>query len=308
MQVKEGQAAVAGGQHAAPAPLGLAPGGLGQPADAAGAQLAAVPGVRSGAQVPGRLLAAVAGQRDPAGEQVRVDGPRRVKLVEPAGCLARRNCDRLRNHFDQAAVQSKSKSDTADGSQWNIVAGQIDPLKPVAFLEIAQAAANFLPVAKIRIHKVGNSAVGAGSNRLCHESICRCLIPVSDEGDDMHDSRMNPIVIHGQLDESDQFLFEIRSDKDAAVQVGRAHPANGLDVLAVMMECPSLPNGSLIIDFPDASHEVVIELGFPNNYALFLCLLGLVSCFETELLVPPFLEGRNGQDCKIVPLHWILVF
>ena len=85
VQVEQGQAAVARGQHAPPALFGLAPGGLGQPADAAGTQLAAVPGVRGGAQVAGGLVPAAGGQGDPAGEQVGVDGPRRVQLVQPGG-------------------------------------------------------------------------------------------------------------------------------------------------------------------------------------------------------------------------------
>ena len=75
VQVEQGQPAVARGQHAPPALFGLAPGGLGQPADAAGAQLAPVPGVRGGPQVAGGLVPAPGRQGDPAGEQVRIDGP-----------------------------------------------------------------------------------------------------------------------------------------------------------------------------------------------------------------------------------------
>ena len=85
MQVEQGQAAVARGQHAPPVPLGLAPARPGQPADAADARLAPVPGGRRGLQMACRLVASAPGQRDPASEQVRVNGPRRVELVQPRG-------------------------------------------------------------------------------------------------------------------------------------------------------------------------------------------------------------------------------
>ena len=86
MQVEQGQPTVACGQHAPPAPFGFAPRGLGQPADAASTQLAAVPGVRGEPQVAGRLLPCGLGrQGDPPGEQVSIDGAPGVKLVQPGG-------------------------------------------------------------------------------------------------------------------------------------------------------------------------------------------------------------------------------
>jgi hypothetical protein len=85
VQVEQGQTAVARGQHAPPALLGLGPGGLGQPADAAGAQLAPVPGVRGGAQVAGCLVPAPGRQGNPASQQVRVDRARIVHRVQPGG-------------------------------------------------------------------------------------------------------------------------------------------------------------------------------------------------------------------------------
>ena len=85
VQVEQGQPTVARGQHAPPAPFGFAPRGLGQPADAASTQLAAVPGVRGEPQVAGRLLPAASGQGDPPGEQVSIDGAPGVQLVQPGG-------------------------------------------------------------------------------------------------------------------------------------------------------------------------------------------------------------------------------
>lgn len=83
VQVEQIQAAVAGSQHAPPALLGLAPGRLGQPADAAGAQRTPVPGVCGGPQVADGLVMLTAGQGDPAGQKVGIDGPRRIEGVQP---------------------------------------------------------------------------------------------------------------------------------------------------------------------------------------------------------------------------------
>ena len=107
MQVEQGQAAITGCQHAPPASFRLAPGGLGQPAGAPGARLATVPGAGGRAQVPGGLVPPAGGHGHPAGEQVSVDGPGRVELVQPCGHPAGRSQQRGRTARDypEAAAQ-----------------------------------------------------------------------------------------------------------------------------------------------------------------------------------------------------------
>ncbi len=83
VQVEQGQAAVARGQHAPIAALRLAPDRLGQPAGTAGTRRAAVPGGRGGSQVAAGLIVPPLSQRQPAGKQVGVDRTRGIQLIQP---------------------------------------------------------------------------------------------------------------------------------------------------------------------------------------------------------------------------------
>ena len=85
VQIEHGQAAVTCGQHSPPAPFRLAPGRLGQPAGAAGTQLASMPCVGGGAQLTGGLIAPTASQCQSTCEQVGIDSTRRVQFVQPRG-------------------------------------------------------------------------------------------------------------------------------------------------------------------------------------------------------------------------------
>src|SRR3984885_6685022 len=112
-----------------------------------------------------------------------------------------------------------------------------------------------------------------------------------DHRDNVHHSSLDSIFIHRQLDKPDQLVLKITADEYAAVKVGRTHPADGLEALAIVRKSPTLPNRSLIVDLPDSSHQVIVKRDFADRNAFLLRLLGLISCFKSDLLIPPFIEA-----------------
>src|SRR5271165_2687159 len=100
-------------------------------------------------------------------------------------------------------MQAQPKGDSAPGSKRNVIAGHIDPLKPIPLFEITQATARLLPVRKIRIYQSGDAAIGTRTHSLHDQSVRRRFVPITHEREDVHQSRLRSRVVHGQLYETD---------------------------------------------------------------------------------------------------------
>ena len=83
-------------------------------------------------------------------------------------------------------VQAETKCHGADASQRYIVPRQIDALKPVAFLEIAEAVPLLRPIRELRVHEVGDSLCSAVADCFRYQRIRRSLVPVLDHSENMH--------------------------------------------------------------------------------------------------------------------------
>src|ERR1700691_432819 len=151
----------------------------------------------------------------------------------------------------EPSMQAQTQGRPANDGKRNIVTRQIDARESIALLEVTQAAALFLPVSEIGIHEVRNSTVGAGLDRLCNQCVCGRLIPVSNQGNNVHDSCLHSLPVGCELNEPDQFLFKISANEDTCIGEGRTHAADLFQVFTEMRKAPSLADWTFVVDLPN---------------------------------------------------------
>lgn len=67
---------------------------------------------------------------------------------------------------NEPMVQAQAEGDPAKGSQRDEVAREIDALKTVYFFKVGEAVRRFVAVDKILVHKVSDSPIRTGPDRL----------------------------------------------------------------------------------------------------------------------------------------------
>src|SRR5262249_14151520 len=102
-----------------------------------------------------------------------------------------------------------------------------------------------------------------------------------------------------QEDKPNQLVAIVGPDQILAIEVPRELLPNGLAVLTVVPESPTLPHGRLVENVRHTLDERLIEAGLPHNHSAFLCLPDVVPSVRPDLLVPPVVEAshREGRDC-----------
>jgi len=155
-------------------------------------------------------------------------------------------------------------SGRAYGSQWDVIARQIDPLKAIVTLEVAKGVSLLFPVREIGVHEVRDPPFGAGSDRMSDKGIGWSFVSMLDQRDDIQQARLRSTFITQQFDESDQFLSEICPYEDAPIEVRSLLLMHGLEILSEVWKALSLPNGALVVDLPNSPNEGFIELHFAN--------------------------------------------
>src|SRR5579863_6860757 len=124
----------------------------------------------------------------------------------------------------------------------------------------------------------------------------------------MHHPCLSAVVVHRQLDESDQLISFKSANKDTGFRESRTHLSDRFQALSIMREPSALSNWTLIVNFPNSASQSVIKRNFANKYSLFCCLFGFIPRFESNLLIPPIVERCYGQGGHIVPYHFEWIF
>src|SRR5204863_5991810 len=156
--------------------------------------------------------------------------------------------DGLGNMISEPLVQAQAQGDPPDAGQRNIVAREIDPLEPVAFLEVHETVPLLVSVAEPRVDQVRDLTRGAGPDCVGDQRIRRSFVSVLDHGDDVQQARLCPGFVAEQLHEADQALAEKRPDEDASVEEGPRLSADRFDVLPIMWEGFPLAKRRLVVD------------------------------------------------------------
>src|SRR6516164_8596791 len=159
----------------------------------------------------------------------------------------------------ETPVQTKSDRSPTGASQRNVVPGQIDPLEAVALFELNQCVSLFVPIAKSRINQVRDSAGSTRADCFGNQCVRWGLVPVLDQRNDVHQSRLGSSFIAYQLDETNEFFTEERPNKEAAVQECPSLLPHPLDVFSVVGKRLSSADRALVVDLPDSLNQGVIE-------------------------------------------------
>src|SRR5713226_9656845 len=104
----------------------------------------------------------------------------------------------------ESMVKSEPDGYVTDASQRDVVARQIDPLKPVAFLKGAEAAPLLFPIGEVRVHEIRDAPISAGSDGLRDQRIRWRFVPVLNHRHYVHQARLRSSFVECQLNETNQ--------------------------------------------------------------------------------------------------------
>src|SRR4051812_31346292 len=99
--------------------------------------------------------------------------------------------DRLRNAIKEPMVRSQPKRRPAGSRERDVIAGNLDAVETVVFLEVAQAVALFVPFGEPRVHEVGHLSLRTAPDRLGHQRVRRSLVPLPDHRHNLHDGHLS---------------------------------------------------------------------------------------------------------------------
>src|SRR5260370_23914400 len=152
---------------------------------------------------------------------------------------------------------------TSEGSQGDIIAGQVNPKEAVTLLKVAHTVRLPPAIGEIGIDKVGDSAIGTGPHGLGDKCIGRGFVTVANHGDYIHQVGLRACLICRHLDETYELIFQKGPDENAMFQVSGGLSTHHLHALAEVTEWPSLSNRALVVDFPYSVNNIVVEGNFP---------------------------------------------
>src|SRR5438132_3843343 len=190
-----------------------------------------------------------------------------------------------------------------NGSQRNIIARQVDPLKSVMFLEFHEAISLLVPIAEPRVHQIRNPFCCAVLDRFGDQRIRRRLIPVLGQREKGHKASLNSGSMTMQLSKANQGVVEIRPNENVTVEKRRCLPTNSLQIFSIMRKPFALTDRAFIVDGPDTSNERLINRDFPDGNSLLPCSTCHISGLVIDLLCPPVVKRRYWQHGEVIPLH-----
>ena len=107
----------------------------------------------------------------------------------------------------------------------------------------------------------------------------------------MHEAGLCPVFVSHELHETNQAVFEERSDEDAPLQESRFYSAYGLQILPVVPEPFALSDRRLVINGVYTPNESIVERHLPGDYPGFGRFPDLVPDLEVNLMCHPMLKG-----------------
>ncbi|PKN67038.1 MAG: hypothetical protein CVU57_03570 [Deltaproteobacteria bacterium HGW-Deltaproteobacteria-15] len=108
-----------------------------------------------------------------------------------------------------------------------------------------------------------------------------------------------------QLNESDQFLFEVCPDHGAATLLPRKLRFHILGALAIVHVRSPLADRGFVDDTGDAGHELIVQGNHPDLDTLACCLLDCSLRAVIDLVTEPVLIAGDRDHCQGLPLHGI---
>jgi len=124
----------------------------------------------------------------------------------------------------------------------------------------------------------------------------------------LHQARLTSIFVEHEFDESNEAVFEVRTDENAAIHESCIHLTNGFKVFSIVPEWLPLAGGGLVIDGVYALDIIVVKGYLPDCYAIFCSFSNFISYLKVDLLSHPVIKSRNGQGRHVVPFHWVVEF
>lgn len=212
---------------------------------------------------------------------------------------------RFRHTVDQAMVHSSTQSQLPQWIKCHIISGYIHALKTIPFLEIAQAIALFVAIGKLRINKIWNVAGRAGSHRLSNQSICGCLLSMTNHRENMHQASLRVSLIDRQLGEANQFITEKGSQEYTTVEKSPCVLSHPIPEHSIVGKPLALTHRSFVVDAPYSIDKAIVERDLSKDNALLLRLLRLISPLKSKNARPPVVERFYRKNGGIVPLHGI---
>src|SRR5882724_2202400 len=149
-------------------------------------------------------------------------------------------------------MHAKTQSSLADRGQRNVIAGQINSLETVHFLEMAQTVALFFPVREVFIHEKRDFVFCTGTHRLRDQRIGWSLVLMLHHGEDMHQAGLIAAFIHDQLDEADHGVTDESSDINTTVEKCTSIISGLLWSHSVIRKGLALANRGFVINSADS--------------------------------------------------------
>src|SRR5580692_4170865 len=112
-------------------------------------------------------------------------------------------------------MQPERQSQPSPGRNGNVISRQIYSPESIALFKLCQIVAVPLPVCKMRVDQVADTAVSSRTNGVRHQRVGWRLIAMADLRNDVHQTRLNTRLVRHHSDKSDQFLADIGADKGA---------------------------------------------------------------------------------------------
>src|SRR5271170_2874457 len=124
----------------------------------------------------------------------------------------------------------------------------------------------------------------------------------------MHQAGLRSRFIHYQLYKADHAVPKKRTKVDTAIEKCRCVQSRAIEVHSIIRKALALANGAFVINFNDSSKELVIDRHLAEYDALLFGLPSSVARERPDLMHPPVIEGGDGKDGQVIPLHRVGVF
>src|SRR5208282_1744333 len=128
----------------------------------------------------------------------------------------------------RVVMHAEAKRNPTKGRQRYIVAGHIELLKAVPLLELAEAVSLLVAVRKVVVNQIGDPPLRAESNGLRNQRICRSLVFVLNQREDMHQVGLGSGFVAHQLNETNHGVAEECTDEDTPIKKRASVPARFL--------------------------------------------------------------------------------